>query len=236
MEYVVPETGTVDLYTWLALQSGEDYQIRIAKNTPDNILYTYDVKGESQTIVEKNTVLNVTKNDKLYIVYKPLEAVDGAWAGYKNSLTWVSVSTQTGPADPEKIVPDDLKPATEYSVSVGDVVKFADIATTTNGENGLTFGYTADGKTVTAYTAYDPNNNNGRWYNVANEAVQTFVDPFANKADNYGLIGTADDAYVAMEYIVPETGTVELYTWFALQSGHDYQIRIAMGTPDHILF
>ena len=89
MGYKLPATGKIDLATWAVLQSGHDYQIKIAYNSPSNVVETMNLKGEAQTQSSTNVQLDVKRGDVLYIHYKPLEAVDGAWGGYKTELTYI---------------------------------------------------------------------------------------------------------------------------------------------------
>ena len=111
-------------------------------------------------------------------------------------------------------------------------IKFTDLANGTNGEKGLTFYYTEDGKTLYPYRNYD--GSQGRWYDNTNGQLN-FVDPRENLTDNYGLGQTSASRYVIMEYTAPSTGTVELYVWTANQNGSGYQVSVALGEPDNII-
>ncbi len=234
--YQIPETGTIDLYTWLAMQSDYDFQLRIAKGTPDNILYTYDIAGASQTIQDQTTTLNVTKDEMLYLIFKSTEVQDGAVLGYKAQITWKSVGTQNGPADPDKIVPDDMKEP-EYSVAVGQQFLSSDLASTgANGANGLYYYYTTNGTDLVDFTGYDPNTNTGRWYYTPDNAtVPAWIEPFAVKADNYGQISEDKNGWVVMGYKMPEPGKVSFTNWVATHSGGAIDLLISIGTPGNVV-
>ena len=235
--YKVPATGTVELFSALTLQSGHDYQVRIAKGTPENVLYIYNVTGASQTTVEKTFTINVDKGQALYLLYKPLEVANGAWAGFKTALTYVSEGTQIGPADPKPIDPDP-EPDPAYAVDLGDTFKAAEIIAKTSEANAAgpaTIYYTNDRKNLTAFTTFDPDVNNGRWYHHDSTNTLSWTDPFVDVAANYGWIGMSATESIAMSYKMPEKGTIDLYNWLALHNGKDIKIYIAKGTPENVV-
>ena len=81
VSYEIPETGAVELFSWTALQGGEGehgYRVKIAQGSPENVLYTYDVVGASQTIVHNTYGMKVTKGEKMYLVFEPLVKEDKA--------------------------------------------------------------------------------------------------------------------------------------------------------------
>ena len=229
MGYKLPATGKIDLATWAVLQSGHDYQIKIAYNSPSNAVETMNLKGESQTQNSTNVQLDVKRGDVLYIHYKPLEAADGAWGGYKTELTYIEGGEDFQAFDPYGTV----APADPSNIQVGTQIMLSAQPSATNGENGVYFYYTSDGKSLTKFTESDGSGTDFRWYHGADGVL---AYPALAPADNYGLIGTSASQYTAVGYKIPETGTIELFSWLALQSGEDYQVQIAKGTPDNILY
>ena len=131
-------------------------------------------------------------------------------------------------------IPDEPE---EPAVQVGDTFKSSQLAQMeTNGQNGMTYYYTANGTDLTAFAGFDPNNHNGRWYYyVENSGVLAFVDPFVNPADNYGWIGSSGSAYVVIGYEMPATGTITLTNWLARHTAFDTQILISQGTVGNVV-
>ena len=125
-----------------------------------------------------------------------------------------------------------LKPA----VQAGDTFLSAQLAPVDmNGENGMTYYYTSDGKTLNVFSGFVPETHFGRWYHSQNDKLLSFVDPFVNAQENYGWIGMSEEAYVAVGYEMPEAGQIRMSNWLALHTGHDCRILIALGTPDNIV-
>ncbi len=94
MGYRLPNTGTVELGTWTALQgpSGEHgYRIKVAVGTLDNVLYQHDVVGDTQTVVSQNYSMEVEKDQELYVIYEPLVQKDQEWFGYKLHLSYLQI-------------------------------------------------------------------------------------------------------------------------------------------------
>jgi len=121
------------------------------------------------------------------------------------------------------------------SVQVGDTYLSTDLASTAaNGEKGMTYYYTDDGKTVTPFANYDPNNHGGRWYYM-DPTMRSFVDPFVIPTDNYGWIGTSEEAYVVVGYEMPASGQISMFNWLALHTGHDCRLMVAQGSVDNII-
>ena len=122
------------------------------------------------------------------------------------------------------------------TVQEGDTFLSSQLAPAgSNGEKGMTYYYTSDGKTLTAFEGYAPETHAGRWYYSQDNVLLSFVDPFVNPQDNYGWIGMSEKAYVAVGYKMPEAGQISMYNWLALHTGHDCRILIAQGTPDNIV-
>ena len=82
-------------------------------------------------------------------------------------------------------------PAPAADVRVGEEFKFTELAADKNGDNGLTFYYTTDGKTLEAFTDRDEDEN--KWYKGA---AGLLVYPALVPADNYGALGTAKNTPV----------------------------------------
>ena len=117
-------------------------------------------------------------------------------------------------------------------IKLGETFRFADMVGQKNGQNGLTFYYTADGKTLTPFTKAstgDPG-----WLHENG----VLVYPTVIKADNYGVAGSSAKEYVVMGYELPATGTIDLYTWAALQGSagqHGYRIKVALGDVTNVV-
>ena len=154
-----------------------------------------------------------------------------------------ATQSTTKPTEPtELIMPgvSEIEKSTEEpvvieemnGVKLGEVFRFADMAGKENGANGLTFYYTADGKTLKPFTTAstgDPG-----W--VHENGV--LVYPVVSKQDNYGVAGSSATEYVVMGYELPATGTIDLYTWAALQGNpgmHGYRVKVALGEVDNVL-
>ena len=127
------------------------------------------------------------------------------------------------------VTPEPEEPA----VTVGETIKFVALAGEENGANGLTYGYTADGTSMTAYELYDASQ--GRWYEVTGSASVTFFDPCEVVADNYGLGQTSSANNVVMAYEVPATGTIDLFTWLVTQYGTGHSLTVAQGSMDNVV-
>lgn len=122
------------------------------------------------------------------------------------------------------------------AVQVGDTFLSTQLAPAgNNGEKGMTYYYTSDGKNLTAFSGFAPETHEGRWYYSQDNVLLSFVDPFVNPQDNYGWIGMSEKAYVAVGYKMPEAGQISMYNWLALHTGHDCRILIAQGTPENIV-
>ena len=229
MGYKLPATGKIDLATWAVLQSGHDYQIKIAFNSPTNVVETMNLKGDAQTQNSTNVQLEVKRGDVLYIHYKPLEAADGAWGGYKTELTYTEGGQDFQVFDPNGTVTT----ADPSDIQVGSEILLSANGSTTNGENGVYFYYTADGKILTKFTDNTGSGTDFHWIH-GEDGVLAY--PAVVPSANYGLIGSSVSEYTVVGYKIPATGTVDFYTSLALQSGEDYQVQIAKGTPDNILY
>lgn len=123
-------------------------------------------------------------------------------------------------------------PAPAADVRVGEEFKFTELAADKNGDNGLTFYYTTDGKTLEAFTDRDEDEN--KWYKGA---AGLLVYPALVPADNYGALGTAKNTSVVMGYQLPADGTVNLFTWLALQGAsgeHGYRVKIALDSLENV--
>ena len=221
--YEMPATGTVTLTNWLARHTAFDTQILISQGTVGNVVGGFDVVAGHEGGMINNMSLNVTEGETVYISYKTINGpatADTCYLGFQTSYTYTAV----GAVEEEEIV-----------VNKGDVFRFADLSTTVNGEKGLTFYYGANATDRTAFSTYDPNNNNGRWYYYDGSAVQAFVDPFANAADNFGLVGTSATQMVTMGYKLPATGTINLYTWGYNYVGAGYTVKVALGSTNNVV-
>lgn len=134
------------------------------------------------------------------------------------------------------IVDAVLGKALPPSVQAGDTFLSAQLAPAdVNGENGMTYFYTSDGKTLTPFSGFAPQTHEGRWYHSQDDALLSFVDPFVNTQDNYGWIGMSEKTYVVVGYEMPAAGQIRMTNWLALHTGHDCRILIAQGTPDNIV-
>lgn len=221
--YEMPATGTIELYNWLARHTAFDTQVLISQGTVGNIVGGFDVVAGHENGMTNSMSLNVTEGETVYISYKTVNGpatADTCYLGYQTTYTY----TALGAVEEEKIV-----------VNKGDVFRFADLATTVNGANGLTFYYGANASELNAFDGYDPNNNNGRWYYYDGTAVQAFVDPFANVTDNFGLVGTSATQMVTMGYKIPATGTIDLYSWAYNYVGAGYDIKVALGSTNNVV-
>lgn len=221
--YEMSATGTITLSNWLARHTAFDTQILISQGNVGNVVGGFDVVAGHEGGMINNMSLNVTAGETVYISYKTVNGPatsDTCYLGYQTTYTYTAV----GAAEEEQI-----------TVNKGDVIRFVDKSTTTNGEKGLTFYYGANASDRTAFSTYDPNNNNGRWYYYDGAAVQAFVDPFANAADNFGLVGTSATQMVTMGYKIPATGTIELYTWAYNYVGAGYDIKVALGSTNNVV-
>lgn len=123
------------------------------------------------------------------------------------------------------------------AVQVGEVFLSTQLApVNTNGEKGMTYFYTSDGKNLTAFSGFAPETHEGRWYYSQDNVLLSFVDPFVNTQDNYGWIGMSEKAYVAVGYEMPEDGQIRMTNWLALHTGHDCRVLIAQGNPDNVVY
>ncbi len=214
--YRIPAGGTIDLFTWTALQGPEGehgYHVKIALGTPERIVGNYDNIGDTQHIVYNTYRLKVREGEMLYLLYEPIVKLDQEWLGFINQLTYTAV---------------------ERSIRKGDVIRLTDLATPRNGENGLYFYHTSDGRELKEFTRFE-NYKEGRWIEGDRGLV---AYPSVVPEDNYGAAGTTSDEYVAIGYRIPAGGTVDLFTWTALQGPegeHGYHVRIALGTPEKIV-
>lgn len=149
--------------------------------------------------------------------------------------------TETAPAEEtaapaeEEAPVEEAAPAVESdpSVQVDSEFRFAELATTVNGDNGLTFYYTENGTDLIPFTDYQEAD--GKWFFGPRGLL---VYPCLNLADNYGAVGTSQKQYVVMGYKIPATGTINLFSWIALQgeSGeHGYHVKVALGTLDNVI-
>lgn len=234
--YKLEETGIIDLYNWVALQgpSGEHgYNVKVALDTLDNIVAQYTVEGDTQTAEATNIALDVKAGQQLLIIYEPIVRKNNEWFGYITAITYTAVDSESGDSRPEQPEQSDTS-ATEPPSAVGKVYKFADLYTGENGAGGLTFYYTADGKDLKPFTEASTGAEKG-WIHENGVLVYPAVVP----ANNYGCAGSSSSEYVVMGYEIPDTGTINLFVWTALQgdSGkHGYHVKVALGSPDNIVY
>ncbi len=226
MGYELPATGTIDLYSWMALQ-GESgthaYRVKVALGAVNNILCQYDVTGEPQTAAANTFRLAVEEGQTLYMIYEPLLRKDNEWFGYITSVTYAEVGTCS------VLVEETI----QEEVQAGDTFNFTSLSTNKNGANGLTYYFTADGKTVTPILSRDDKED--KWWHGGNGVL---VYPRMDLVENYAVAGTSATDYVAMGFVLPATGTVDLYSWIALQgtdTHHGYIVKVALGTPDNVV-
>jgi len=218
--YKMPEAGTITLTNWLALHTGNNVRILIAQGTPSNVVGGFDLTGEADAAFYRENVLKVEKNEMVYVTYQPLETTltaDTCYYGYQSTFTYTAVGPET---------------EEEITVNRGDVFKFTELAGKANGDNGLTWYYTADGQSLTPYSLFDASE--GRWYEVTNNAV-TFFDPQEVMADNYGLAQTSASNYVVAGYEVPATGTINLFTWTVTQAGTGHEVIVSLGSLNNVV-
>ncbi len=220
--YKLPASGAIDLWTWTVLQgpSGDHgYEVRIALNSLDNVVRTFQLTGNTQTQEAHTYSLKVNKGDELLMIYEPLVKKNQEWFGYKTVVTYTMMG-------------DDIGEVTD-PIEVGHVVRFTDLASDQNGKDGLYFYYTSDGKTLTEFTEYAEGEK--KWYHGGDGVL---VYPALNPADNYGAAGSSETEYVVIGYKIPESGLVDLFAWTALQGPageHGYHIKVAVGDPENVV-
>lgn len=227
MGYELPATGVIDLYTWVALQgeAGQHgYRVKVAVGDITDVKCQYVVEGDTQTVASNNYGLAVEAGQTLYMIYEPTVKKNAEWFGYITSVTYVSVGKDSSPLVEETM---------NQPVFVDEPVNFTSLSTNKNGANGLTYYYTSDGETLTPFLSRIEQED--KWYQGG---AGVLVYPRMNMVDNYGIGGSSATEYVAMGMVMPETGTVELYTWTALQGNegsHGYIVKVALGSPDNVV-
>ena len=237
MGYQVPASGTVDLFSWTALQGPEGqsfgYHVKLAQGSVANVIGSYDCIGDTQTVANTTVSVKVQKGEMLYVIYEPVAWEISKWYGYITSVTYRALgddAAEGGAADAaparEPIVP-------ELDVKTGDVFKFTQLATDVNGDNGLTFYYTSDGKTLKPITNRVAEDD--KWWHGGKGVL---VYPSVIPEDNYGVAGSSDTEYVVMGYQLPATGHISLFSWMAIQGDHGdhgYRVRVAYDEPDNFI-
>lgn len=223
--YQMPAKGKIALFNWVALHSADPYHVTVSLNELDNVIKSYDCLGGTDAITTKTITTKVEKGDILYITYDCINPKDGAWFGFITSVTYNYVGD--GPRDP--IVP-------ELTVKLNDLFRFVDFSKPINGEyvngdHGLTFYYTEDGSNLIPFEDYDKTEK--KFYH---ESDGVLAYPCSVEADNYGLVGTSAKEYVVLEYQVPQSGTLDVFTWFVSQSGDIYNFTLAQNTLDNALY
>lgn len=226
MGYELPATGTIDLYTWAALQGNpgqHGYRIKVALGEVDNVLCQYSLEGEPQTTAANTYTLEVSQGQTLYLIYEPLLKVNDEWMGYITTVTYTQFGENT----------NLVKETLDAEVYAGDVFNFTTLATNKNGANGLTYYHTVDGEILTPFL--NRIEEEDKWYH-SGEGV--LIYPRNNLADNYGVAGSSANEYVAVGFVLPATGTIDLYSWTALQGpegSHGYIVKVALGTPENVV-
>ncbi len=227
MGYELPATGTIDLYTWLALQgehAQHGYQVKVALDDTANVVCQYKVVGDTQTAAANTYALEVKKGQTLYMIYEPLIRKDGEWFGYITSVTY----TELGPNS--NLVHETI----QNEVKKGDVFNFTTLSSNKNGTNGLTYYHTVDGVTLVPFL--NRVTEEDKWWHGGNGVL---VYPRMDLAENYAVAGSSDSEYVAMGFVLPATGTVDLYSWIAMQgtaTHHGYIVKVALGSPENVVY
>lgn len=122
------------------------------------------------------------------------------------------------------------------SEDVPDPIKFATLPTSVNGANGLTY-YRMNAGKLTKFSSRSVVNGIDKW---TYGSSGTLIYPSQNAAENYGVAGTASTDSVVLEYVLPYSGRIDLFSWIALQGNaaaqHGYTVKIALNDVSDVLF
>ena len=222
MQYEAQIDGYLTLETWTSAYA-DDFVITVAKDSRDNVIDEFSCKD--QRVATNTYELEVKKGDLVYLTYSPVNGAVGSHFGTMNNVSY-------GFSKKAEETEDENQETDSKSVS------YQKLSTGVQGEKGLTYYMSPDGKTLVPFTNFvedGGNTSNGAWINDDGTVMDiTFVKGDPNQNPDFMVGKVHDKGSLVMEYKAQKDCSIHLWTWTAGYAS-DFTVTVATGSLDNIV-